>query len=140
MVDDDGEELVRGDEQTLTVHDWYFRRAMMVVHELEAIRLFKILAELTDREIFLPLESTTVSGVLDIRGALVRRNGNAPGLFQYQTWEAAHKGLEAQLANLNQNERAHLLATIARAETDIALSRARLDKLEKLAADEGSAP
>lgn len=109
----------------------------MVVHELEAIRLFKILAELTDREVFIPLATTTHSGQLDIRGVMIRRNGNAPGVFQYPSWEAAHKGLETQLSDLSQNERAHLLATIARAETDLSLSRDRLARLDQMAAKLG---
>jgi hypothetical protein len=95
--------------------------------------LFMLLATVTDREVFIGLHLTWKQ---DIRGTLARANGGVAG-FRFDSWEAACEELAGQLVEISANERRNLLATIARAETDIELSRARLAVLDKIAPFDG---
>jgi hypothetical protein len=103
-------------------------------YENSANGLFMLLATLTDREVFIGLHQTWKQ---DIRGTLARSNGGGVAGFRFDTWEAACEQLAGQLKEISVNERAHLLATISRAETDITICRERLALLDRIAPANG---
>jgi hypothetical protein len=98
--------------------------------ENSANGLFMLLATLTDREVFIGLHQTWRQ---DIRGTLARANGGGVAGFRFDSWEAACEQLAGQLMEISANERTILLATISRAESDIAICRERLALLDRIA-------